>query len=166
MGWFHVDLFDGSRVFMDIAPPVAGNQGNEWKELAIDLTPWAGKVVGIRFRGKTGCKDKGDFAIDDFRVGEVITSVNPRSVNYGRKLSIYPNPAGDNVTVSLQDAGTRACTLMLSDFYGREVLSRNTVPAGDVIHETIDLRSLVNGVYLIELKTPGMTFRNKLMIRR
>jgi len=50
---------------MNVVNPIDGDQGDEWKKLVVDLTPWVGKIVGVRLMGFTRCKDKGDFAIRD-----------------------------------------------------------------------------------------------------
>ena len=65
IGSFHADLFSGSDVVMNVVNPIDGDQGDEWKKLVVDLTPWVGKIVGVRLMGFTRCKDKGDFAIRD-----------------------------------------------------------------------------------------------------
>ncbi len=164
IGSFHVDLFSGSDVIMDIAEPVAGNQGDEWKEMEIDLTPWIGQVVGIRFRGITTCKDKGDFAIDDFGVAEVITSVDGLQTSQPDHLSVYPNPAGKEVTVSLPDAGDQSWVLRMVDMYGRVVYSKSIRAADQKIQEVISLSNLQNGTYLLDLKSDKKSYQKKLSI--
>ena len=165
MGTFHADLFDGSDVIMDVVSPIAGNQGNEWKKLEIDLTPWVGKVVGIRLREFTGCKEKGDFAIDDFSVAEVITSIGQGQTSLSGQLTVYPNPARGEITVSVKNAGRQKYDLRIVDIYGRVVLHKFADTSDDKILETIDVSYLSNGAYLIELKSDEKCFREKLIIR-
>jgi hypothetical protein len=165
MGTFHVDLFDGSEAIMDVIAPVEGNQGNEWKKMEIGLTPWLGKVVGIRFRQITGCKEKGDFAIDDFSVAEVITSIGQGKTSLSGKLTVYPNPANAEIAVSLINAGRQNHSLQIIDMYGRVVYRKSVGSTDDKIHETVDVSNLSNGAYLIELKSDEKCFREKLIVR-
>ena len=67
-GRFHVDLFDGENWVFNIIPTLIGEQGNDWQEAAIDLTPFVSKIVNIRFRGITGEDYLTDLAIDNVAV--------------------------------------------------------------------------------------------------
>jgi hypothetical protein len=164
IGWFHVDLFSGSELFMDVAPPIAGNQGDTWRELVIDLTPWIGGVVGVRFRGVTTCKDKGDFAIDDFGVTEVITSTGEFQSGVSGKLSIFPNPAGGEVTVALHNAADQQYVIRIIDMVGRVVYHKSIGTTGNKIREVISLSDFSNGTYLLELKSEKESYQKKLSI--
>ena len=165
MGKFHVDLFNGSEAIMDIAAPIEGNQGNEWKKLEINLTPWVGHVVGLRFREITGCKDKGDFAIDDFSVAEVITATGGNQSGLSGQLTVYPNPANGEITVSVKHAGRQKYDLRILDIYGRIVYHSSVDPADDKIQEILDVSDLSNGAYLIKLGSDEKSFQEKLIIR-
>lgn len=45
-----------------------GNQGNEWKEAIVPLTPYAGQSVTFRFYGVPGGTTTSDMAVDNFSV--------------------------------------------------------------------------------------------------
>ena len=166
IGSFHIDLFTGSDVIMDVAAPVIGSKGDEWKKMVIDLTPWAGSMIGIRFRGMTTCKEKGDFAIDDVSVEEVITTVEGAKGTSSAHLSLYPNPARGEVTISVaDDAGRQNYKLNILDMFGRVVYSMPVKPNDDRILEVISLSNLVAGTYLLELRSDEKTYQKKLSIR-
>jgi hypothetical protein len=165
IGSFHIDLFAGSDVIMDVTSPIRGNQGNEWKKLEIDLTPWVGQVVGIRFRGITSCNQKGDFAIDDFSVTEVIASVEDVQPGLSDKLSVYPNPANREIMVLANNAGIQNYTLHIIDMFGRVVYNKVISTIDNKIHEVIDVSNLVNGTYLLELRSDEKAYQKKLSIR-
>jgi hypothetical protein len=149
-----------------VAAPIIGSKGNEWKKMEIDLTPWAGSMVGIRFRGVTTCKEKGDFAIDDVSVEEVITTVEGVKGTTSANLSLYPNPARGEVTISVaDDAGKQDYKLNILDMFGRVVYSMPVKPNDDRIHEVISLSHLVAGTYLLELRSDEKTYQKKLSIR-
>jgi len=165
IGSFHVDLLTGSDLIMDVASPIKGNQGNEWKEMKIDLTPWIGKVVGMRFRGITSCNQKGDFAIDDFSVAEVITSVDDDINNSSDQFTIYPNPSNSQVTVTLNNAGRQNYNLHIVDMFGRVVYTKDIITTDNKILTMINVSHLVNGTYMLEMRSEAKTYQKKLSIR-
>lgn len=163
IGRLHVDLFDGSAIIHDIVPPIAGNQGNEWKELVADLSPWNGQVVSIRLRGITSCTQYGDLAIDDFSVADITGIVHDAGSPVNR-LRIHPNPACGEATVLLQGAGEADYTLLVTDLFGRRLISGTVIPSGGKIRETLDLGSLPAGVYLVSLSSVGESHIAKLSV--
>jgi len=68
MGELHVDIFANDVWTNDIIPALVGDQGNLWQQATIDLTPFAGQIINIRFRGITGNDYMSDMAIDDINV--------------------------------------------------------------------------------------------------
>ena len=68
MGELHLDLYDGTQWNDDIVPAVIGDQGDQWLQQVVDLTPWAGQTVVLRFRGITGSSWTSDMALDDINV--------------------------------------------------------------------------------------------------
>ena len=164
IGEFHVDLFDGSEVIGDIVPPILGNQGDEWKELEVDLSPWNGQVVALRFRGITSCGQKGDFAIDDFAIAD-ITATDPAWQGLTNRLRVYPNPASGEVTISLTGAGEQSYILHIIDLFGRDVITKQlTTPHGNLI-EQVSISALPAGIYLVQLVGDTEAYQTKLTIR-
>ncbi len=45
-----------------------GNIGDTWNQATIDLTPYTGSVIKIRFKGTTGSSWRGDMAIDNIKI--------------------------------------------------------------------------------------------------
>ena len=70
MGKLDVDLITESGIVVKVVPTVSGDQGSQWNVGQIDLTPWKGQVVMVRFRGKTGFGYRSDIALDNFRFFE------------------------------------------------------------------------------------------------
>lgn len=68
MGTLHVDILADGAWYLDVVPAIQGNQGNSWNLLNINLFPYNGKVVNIRFRGVTGSDFTSDLALDDFAI--------------------------------------------------------------------------------------------------
>lgn len=67
MGSLHVDVYDGHTLYIDVIPPISGDQGNNWQEGEVFLASF-GPLVQVRFRGIAGAGDKSDIAIDDVSI--------------------------------------------------------------------------------------------------
>ncbi|MBW8049830.1 MAG: S8 family serine peptidase, partial [Cytophagales bacterium] len=70
MGELHVDILQGGTWSNDIMIPVSGDQGDSWKEAKVNLVPYTGQIINIRFRGITGSGYQSDMAIDDISIIE------------------------------------------------------------------------------------------------
>jgi PKD repeat protein len=55
----------------DVMPPMTGSQGNNWIQRFVNLQPYTGNLVNIRFRGTTGNGWSSDMALDDINISEV-----------------------------------------------------------------------------------------------
>lgn len=74
IGDLHVDIFDGTQWIEDAMPPLIGTQNNNWTQVFINLQPYTGNVINIRFRGITGGGWSSDIALDDIDISEVTTA--------------------------------------------------------------------------------------------
>jgi len=164
MGEFHVDLFNGSDIINDIMDPIIGDQGNEWKEVEIDLSPWNGSVVALRLRGITSCGQKGDFAVDDFAITG-ITAVDNGLNSFSNRLKVYPNPASGEVTVSLHGTEESSFVLQVVDLFGRNVVAKQVTASGNNLKEIVNISSLPAGIYVVQLKSETEVYREKVMVK-
>lgn len=76
-------------------------------------------------------------------------------------VSIYPNPAGDEVNISVGSEEIRS--LRIFDIQGRQVVSTAGIGTGMIVLNTSDLNS---GIYVAEIETRLGSVRKKLMIER
>ncbi len=157
-----MDLFDGSQIIRDIVPPpVIGDQGDEWRQLTADLSPWTGKTIGIRIRGITGSGDKSDLAIDDIAVLDV-TSVNSlKTAN--DELKVYPNPGKGVFNITLDTQATGNFQLSVTDITGKVRHKENIAISNGQFYKALDLGKLPNGVYFLELKSDKAVYQTKLL---
>ena len=70
MGELHIDVFTQGSWTQDAIPAIQGNQGNQWSQASLNLTPWAGDIINIRFRAVTGADFTSDIALDDINILE------------------------------------------------------------------------------------------------
>jgi len=164
IGEFHVDLFNGSEIISDIVSPIIGDKGNEWKELEIDLSPWNGEVVALRFRGITSCGQKGDFAIDDFAIAD-ITAIDNEAMGFSNRLKVYPNPASGEVTILLSGAVEGSYTFQVVDLFGRTMMMNQVTASGSSLKEVVNLSALSAGIYLVQLKGESEVYRAKVTVK-
>ena len=70
MGELHVDVYTQGSWTNDALTPIVGNQPNAWQQGVLNLTPWAGEIINVRFRAITGGAFTSDLALDDINVVE------------------------------------------------------------------------------------------------
>jgi len=145
-------------------PPIVGNKGNEWKELEIDLSPWVGQVIGLRFRGKTSCGQEGDFAIDDLSLTD-ITPIDQWQSSTTNQLLLYPNPTSGEVTVLLKNAKETIYHLKITDLYGRNIVTQQLNTQGEDLREKVNLTDLPAGIYVVQLVGNTEAHQAKLTVR-
>ena len=75
---------------------------------------------------------------------------------YKDSMKIYPNPAKDFVKIS----GSQEAQFKIFDMDGRFLKS------GQTVNKTIDLNSVKNGVYVVEIKTKTESIRTKLIVSK
>lgn len=100
MGELHLDIFYNGGWIEDVIPPLVGSQGNLWLEQLVNLSPYSGGVVNLRFRGITGNGFESDIAIDDISIaGALAQPVTNFSAN------IFSTCIGNSITFTDQTAG-------------------------------------------------------------
>lgn len=62
------------------------------------------------------------------------------------EFSIYPNPANEVLNIKFKDQTTAVKTVSIYDLSGRKILS------SDIINQTVNVKSLATGSYIINLK--------------
>jgi hypothetical protein len=163
MGRLHIDLFDGVQIIRDIVEPIVGNQGDEWQELTVDLTPWSGQVVGLRIRGYTGSGEKGDLAIDDISITDIVSVSDISDEN--SRLQVYPNPSAGVFNIAMDGLATDDQKLTVTDITGKIVYNEQLPVKDRQLRKTIDLSHLSKGVYVLEISGEGQSISTKLQIR-
>ncbi len=71
MGDLHLDVYANDVWTNDVMPVISGDQGNFWQQATVNLAPFIGQIINIRFRGNTGNDYTSDIAIDAINIYEV-----------------------------------------------------------------------------------------------
>jgi hypothetical protein len=78
------------------------------------------------------------------------------------QFSMHPNPATDYFTLNIENAPNADLTVIIysaiGDLVKTEVLTQNS--------RQINIGSLINGIYLVEIKSNDWIGKEKLMIQR
>ncbi len=144
-------------------PTVEGNVTQEffptsqdqWEEVTVSTIVPAFLNAQFRVRFEFISENGNNIFIDDINIFNAAspTSVETPSV-IERTLLIYPNPASDQVFVSLTNARTSNTTITLLDISGREVKSvhAGTLAIGDHQFE-LNTNLLPAGVYIFRIQS-------------
>ena len=95
------------------------------------------------------CDNDGHY--DIFLAKYSFTLSVPTILNETNNLKLYPNPATNEITVSIAQQGISA--IIITDMVGREVVKQQVNQLQNVQTITISLHDLVNGMYI--LRTVG-----------
>ena len=107
MGSLWVDVYDGTNWTPFVIPAISGNRGDQWWQGTVNLTPFAGKLVTLRFRGYLG-GSRSDMALDDVAVYERGSAAPMAAISVDRDR-LCPGEAVTLTDISLHTLiGTRA----------------------------------------------------------
>jgi hypothetical protein len=98
--------------------------------------------------------------IDPATVG-LSENKNNRSI-----LSIYPNPASGEVNVTINGLEPAAATLSVFNIVGSRVYVKESPVSNGVLDEDIDLKTIVNGVYFIQVTSGTNNYTKKIVINK
>ena len=91
-------------------------------------------------------------------------TVNTKELTIGNNLSLFPNPAKDNVQLLLQSPLDEQAVVRVINTQGQAVL-QTTLVSG-MQQKDLDTSKLPAGMYLIELQTANNQLSEKLVIQR
>src|SRR6185436_19930658 len=88
------------------------------------------------------------------------------SFGYGQDdlYSVYPNPAHDKVTVSVDVKESTTLSLQLMDVSGRVVLSDSQHATAGMNTYDLDLTYVSKGVYMLEVKSATDNWKTKVVV--
>ncbi|MBL7964941.1 MAG: S8 family serine peptidase [Flavobacteriales bacterium] len=156
-GELHVDLIVNGVVQEDIVPPVIGDQGDQWRQGTVDLTPFAGQTVTGRFRGITGTAHYSDIALDDIGFWP-FTGVADHGT---APLRVTPTEQDGVFLLHAEQPIAADGRLHVFDATGRLV---RTTPVQGMQQVRIDLSQAAPGLFVVHLST-GAETRHALVVR-
>lgn len=144
----------------------------EWVEEVIDLSPYLGRAVMVRFRLESDQLEHRDgMYIDDLRI--LSYGTNPLAVGDGpfvqtfSLLQNYPNPFNPVTIIRFDLSAGTFIRLVIGDLLGRDI---RTVAEGyrDAGSHSVPVSGagLASGVYFYRLETPGRSTVRKMVLLR
>lgn len=147
MGELHLDIMVEGSWQLDVIPPIVGDQGDQWLQAVVDLSPYAGNTINLRFRGITGTSHLSDIALDDISVN-VVTGLQELASN-GELLLV---PTGTPGLYTIKGKLGSDAWLEVFDAMGR-LIDRPDPRQG---RAEVDLRSQGAGLYLVRAMDGGV----------
>ncbi len=110
-------------------------------------------------------------SLDTYHVGSVL-KVDDLTLNYGTvgmiegidetKISIYPNPASDNIKIELPEEANQV-ELLLTDITGRNMLQQTVANNATILLP----ENIMDGIYFASLRHHGITIKTfKIFVKR
>lgn len=123
----------------------------EWKTTKLNLEQYKTET-NILFAFQYKANDASTIYLDNFKIesDNTIISIEEKFIN--EELLIYPNPAQNNLYVRYDDFEIKALKFNIIDIMGRKVIKNQTTSylKSDIFN--IDISSLSEGIYFIELE--------------
>lgn len=137
------------------APSAAG----DWRNESIDLTPYVGNQVVVKFVNVNGYGN--NLFLDNVNVTSFV------SVDGGLDASsilVYPNPNDGRFKVVIEKLPLGAANLSVLDLTGRSIFAQNLNGDGGYFSTELDLNSISSGIYYLQIESSNGKQVKKLVI--
>jgi len=130
-----------------LTPLYDGKQA-DWVKEEVELTPYAGNQILLRFVLKSDNYSTDDgFYFDDFLVRKIVNTVGVAENNYYTdEILLYPNPSSGNLKIL---SPSIISSFTVSDINGKILYQRDNVNHNEI---TQNISVLPDGVYLLRIK--------------
>lgn len=150
MGALMVDVYSNGTWTTNVMSPLVGDKGTSWIVQTVSLNTFVGNVINVRFRGVTGNNWESDMAIDDISIKQTVGM----NENVFGNISIYPNPAQDNLIID-GIINNEGIDLSITDITGKAIVNYSSTSNNN--QRLINISELSSGVYFIKLNKEGAT---------
>lgn len=93
-----------------------------------------------------------------------IQGFNEISENGNARLSVFPNPANEDVTLNFSNFTEEQGLLQITDLNGKIIYQKH-LQLGSNWNETLNTSQLSNGIYLVSYSSEKRTLTNKLIVK-
>ena len=116
---------------------------NEFRQVTIDLSAYAGKKVLISIAGVPGSSGNALY-LDEIEVGSASKIANVQTIDING-LKVYPNPANDVLNITLENKDEAKAVLL--DMQGKVITDFNIVNGNG----TLNTAAISEGIYLLNI---------------
>jgi hypothetical protein len=163
MGRLHLDIFANGEWKRDITPSISWNWGDNWRQRPVDLTPWVGQVINLRWRATTGLDFASDMALDDITITE---AVNVDEALSDSRLEVWPNPNTGKFNFALTQLNSEKVRISIVDLTGRIVIQQEFRKFTEELSGQFDLSDQSTGVYYLKVEAGSETFGQRITLQR
>ncbi len=156
MGNLNVDIKINGVWTNQITPQILSDQGDMWHIRTVDLSPYIGNTINLRFRAGTGAGWRSDIAIDDISISETL-SIDENDLS--NLFNVYPNPSKGLVNFNYY--GDNTAFVKVIDTKGRLVHTKTIQPKEK---GSLDISNQPKGLYLVVVNTVKESRTIKLII--
>ena len=116
---------------------------NEFRQVTVDLSAYAGKKVLISIAGVPGSSGNALY-LDEIEVGSASKIANVQTIDING-LKVYPNPANDVLNITLENKDEAKAVLL--DMQGKVITDFNIVNGNG----TLNTAAISEGIYLLNI---------------
>jgi len=139
--------------------PVSAS-ATDWRQETVDLSSLLGQAnIIAKFTAISGYGNNG--YIDDINITQNV-GVGENSVT--ETISVFPIPSAGNVSLTLDKLNVTSFTLVITDMVGKTISREENVANNGTLN--VDLSTLENGSYLINIETPGQKIIKKVILEK
>jgi len=132
-----------------------------WLQEEIPLNAYVGGSLKIKFEFHSDQTHNFDgFYIDDIAVLSSSMITSDGEIGNTGLISVYPNPAGDQVTIVL--SGMDNCSFSIMDIYGNIVVSGLQQPDNNIFQ--VNTKELASGTYFLKVLSENQTIWTQKLI--
>jgi len=134
-----------------LSEPVYDGYFLNWLPEEIPLDAYLGGTIKIKFEFHSDQTNNYDgFYLDDITVlSNSVTTASVGELQHTDQINVYPNPAGDKLTVNFKVTEGNPDRIVIMDIYGKQVYNEAfNAKAGNLIY----VSDLANGNYILQLR--------------
>lgn len=134
--------------------------GADWRNEPIDLSAFLGENVTFRFVNINGYGNS--TFVDNINVSGILGVSENELAN---AISLYPNPALNEVNISINDASFSNIEITVVNSLGQKLQYLNGAVQNETNTVTIDVSNYASGLYFVNITADGSTLSKKLLIK-
>lgn len=133
----------------------------QWRTETIGLGAYAGQpqvMFAFRNRGHYG----NVIYVDNINLSSTTSVLKMEGGIFS--AAAYPNPAHDQVDISITSGTDESCTISLTDQLGRQVYQKETTFSPGTSVQPLDVSHLAKGLYILSIQSSKHTVSEKLFV--
>ncbi|MEM0998586.1 MAG: M43 family zinc metalloprotease [Bacteroidota bacterium] len=137
----------------------------EWGRTFIDLSPWAGQKIFIKFETNIGRKDHDRIYLDNIQVTSSYVDEKAASGILAEDIHVYPVPNSGAFTVDAPLFARATVALKLWDLRGRTLWEQTETAGPGIYRPSLAFNGLAEGLYYLQIMIGDQRFVKKIRVR-